>query len=116
MPKPKSNLKPMKMRLKRGDKVRVVAGKNKGEEGNIVTVYPDKHRVTIKDVNVIKVARKAKQRDQQRVGFDEVEAPIHVSNVQLIDPQTGEPSRVGFKFSKGRKVRISKKSGAELDD
>ncbi len=116
MPKAKQSLPPIKIRLKRGDKVRVIAGKNKGEEGEIVEVHPNTHRVTIKDVNVIKKSRKTKQRDQQRVGFDEVEAPIHISNIQIIDPQTGESSRIGFKFDNGTKVRISKKSGAELDD
>ncbi len=115
MPKAKKDLKPVKIRLKRGDKVRVIAGRNKGEEGEIVDVHPNTHRVTIKDVNVIKKARKTRQKDQQRIGFDEVEAPIHISNVQIIDPQTSESSRIGFKFDGSTKVRISKKSGAELD-
>ncbi len=103
------------MRLKLGDKVRVIAGKNKGEEGEIVDLNAKTHRVTIKDVNVIKKSRKTKQKDQQRTGFDEVEAPIHVSNVQIVDPHTGNPSRIGFRLDDNKKVRISKDSGAELD-
>ena len=97
------------MRLRLGDKVRVIAGKHKGEEGEIVDLNAKTHRVTIKDVNVIKKSRKTKQKDQQRVGFDEVEAPIHVSNVQIIDPNTGESSRIGFKLDDGKKVRISRR-------
>lgn len=108
-------LKPIKMRLKQGDRVRVIAGKNKGEEGEIIAVDPKKHRVTLRGVNVIKKAKKATQRDQKRIGFDEVEAPIHVSNVQIIDPNTNESSKVGFKFEAGKKVRISKKTQVGLD-
>ena len=103
------------MRLKLGDKVRVIAGKHKGEQGEIVDLNASTHRVTVKDINVIKRSRKTKQKDQQRTGFDEVEAPIHVSNVQIIDPNTGKPSRIGFKLDGGNKVRVSKDSGAELD-
>ncbi|MEZ4607836.1 MAG: 50S ribosomal protein L24 [Deinococcales bacterium] len=102
------------MRLKRGDKVRVIAGKDKGAESEIMAVYPDKSRVLVRDVNVVKKTKRPTQTDT-RGGFDEREAPIHISNVQIIDPRTGKPSRVAYKFEDGRKVRISKASGAELD-
>lgn len=105
-----------KIRLKRGDNVRVIAGKHKGAEGKIMAVIPEKNRVIIENVNVIKKAQRPTQ-DNPRGGFNEREAPIHVSNVQLLDPQKGEPSRIRYQvLENGDKVRISVKSGAQLDN
>ena len=106
----------IKSRLKRGDTVRVIAGKNKGSEGEIMALLPERGRVIVKDVNVIKKAQRPTQ-DNPRGGYQEHEAPIHISNVQLVDPQSGEPSRVAYRTDDdGYKHRVSVKSGTRLDD
>lgn len=106
----------MKIRLKSGDLVRVIAGSHKGEEGKVVAVLRDSNRVVVENVNVIRKTQRPTQ-DNPRGGYAEREAPIHASNVQLLDPQTGEPTRIGTKINDaGRKVRISTKSGVTLDD
>ena len=103
------------LRLKKGDRVRVVAGKHKGLEGEIIAVRHADARVLIEGVNVIRKAQRPTQ-ENPRGGFREQEAPIHASNVQVLDPQTGEPTRIGSKIQDdGRKVRVSVKSGATLD-
>lgn len=104
-----------KIKLRRGDRVRVIAGKFKGAEGKIMSVDPERGRVIVENVNVIKKAQRPTQ-ENPRGGFSEREAGIHVSNVQLLDPQTGALTRVGSKLEKGRKVRVSRKSGAQLDE
>lgn len=105
-----------KTRIRKGDNVRVIAGKHKGQEGEVMAVLRDASRVVVKNVNIIKKARKPTQ-DNPRGGFVEQEASIHVSNVQLLDPQKNEPTRIGVKFGKdGSKIRVAKKSGAELDE
>lgn len=104
-----------KLRLKKGDRVRVVAGKHKGLEGEILAVLHEKERVYVEGVNVIRKAQRPTQ-ENPRGGFREQEAPIHASNVQVLDPQSGEPTRIGSRVNDdGRKVRISVKSGATLD-
>lgn len=105
----------VRMRLKRGDQVRVIAGKNKGVEGEIIATLPEKNRVVVKGVNVVKKTRRPTQ-DNPRGGFDEREMPLHASNVQLLDPKTGTPTRIGVRFEEGRKVRFSLKSGSSLSD
>jgi large subunit ribosomal protein L24 len=104
-----------KMRLKRGDEVRVIAGQFRGSEGKIMAVYPETNRVVVENVNLTKKAQRPTQ-ENPRGGFIEREAPIHASNVQLLDPQTGEPARIGYKFENNQKIRVSVKSGAQLDD
>lgn len=105
----------VKTRLKKGDKVRVVAGKHKGLEGEVLAVHRDTGRVLVENVGMIKKALRPTQ-ENPRGGFQEQEAPIHVSNVQLLDPQTNEPTRIGIKVDEdGRKVRVAKKSGVTLD-
>lgn len=102
-------------RLKKGDRVRVVAGKHKGLEGEVLAVRRDTNRVLVEGVNVVKKAQRPTQ-ENPRGGFREQEAPIHASNVQILDPQSGEPTRIGVKIGDdGRKVRVSTKSGASLD-
>jgi len=106
----------VKTRIRKGDRVRVIAGKHKGEEGEVLAVLRDKGRVLVKNVNIIKKARKPTQ-ENPRGGFVEQEAGIHISNVMLIDPQTNKPTRIGVKFTEdGKKVRVAKRSGAELDE
>lgn len=107
--------KPATTKLKKGDQVRVIAGKHKGLEGEILAVRRDTGRVLVEGVNVIKKALRPTQ-ENPRGGFREQEAPIHASNVQVLDPSSGEPTRIGVKTGEdGRKVRVAKKSGVELD-
>ncbi len=107
---------PVSSRIRKGDRVRVIAGKHKGEEGEVIGVLRDKGRVLVKNVNIIKKARKPTQ-ENPRGGFVEQEASIHLSNVQLLDPKTGKVTRIGAKVSAdGTKVRVAKASGAELDE
>ena len=104
-----------KLKLKVGDQVRVTAGKNKGAEGEIVDVQPDRNRVVVKDVNVARKALRPTQ-ENPKGGFSDREMPIHASNVQILDPQNGEPTRIGYRFEDGEKVRVSKKTGTKLDE
>jgi large subunit ribosomal protein L24 len=106
----------VKLRLKKGDQVRVMSGKHRGAEGEILRVNHETGRVLIKNVNVIKKAQKPTQ-DNPRGGFKEQEAPIHASNVSVLDPKTSQPTRIGSKLlPDGRKVRVSVKSGTVLDE
>ncbi|HHW35795.1 MAG TPA: 50S ribosomal protein L24 [Bacillales bacterium] len=102
------------MHVKKGDKVQVISGKDKGKQGVILEAYPKKDRVLVEGVNVIKKHSKPSQMNPQG-GIMSQEAPIHVSNVMPIDPKTGNPTRVGYKVVDGNKVRIAKKSGEVLD-
>ena len=102
------------MHVKKGDKVKVITGKDKGKEGVILRVFPKENRVIVEGVNLVKKHAKPSQGNPQG-GIITQEAPIHASNVMPIDPKTGEPTRVGYKIVDGKKVRIAKKSGAELD-
>jgi large subunit ribosomal protein L24 len=105
----------IKMKLKKGDRVRVMTGKHRGAEGKVVEVDAVKNRVTIENVNVVKKAQKPTQQNPKG-GFSEREASVHASNVRLLDPQTNAPSRVAYKrLDNGRKVRVSVKSGAQLE-
>lgn len=102
------------MHVKKGDKVKVLTGKDKGKEGKILAVFPKRDRVLVEGVNIAKKHQKPSQ-DNPQGGILEQEAPIHVSNVLPIDPKTGEPTRVGYEERDGKKVRIAKKSGEALD-
>lgn len=102
------------MHVKKGDKVQVMTGKDKGKQGVVLTAMPKKDRVIVEGVNMIKKHSKPSQLNPQGGNCRE-EAPIHVSNVMLIDPKTGNPTRVGFTVVDGKKVRIAKKSGEALD-
>lgn len=101
------------MFIKKNDKVKVIAGKDKGKEGTVEKVFPSKERVIVKGVNIVKKHQKPTNANPNG-GIVEVEAPIHVSNVMLIDPLNNEPTRVGFKIEDGKKVRVSKKTGKTL--
>ncbi|WP_070121482.1 50S ribosomal protein L24 [Bacillus marinisedimentorum] len=102
------------MHVKKGDKVKVISGKDKGKEGIILEAYPKKDRVLVEGVNLVKKHSKPSQMNPQG-GINELEAPIHVSNVMMLDPKSGEPTRVGYKVENGEKVRVAKKSGEVLD-
>lgn len=102
------------MFVKKGDKVKVITGKDKNKEGVVLEAFPKKDRVIVEGVNIVKKHQKPNNAAPQG-GILEKEAPIHVSNVMLIDPKTGEATRVGYKVVEGKKVRVSKKSGEILD-
>jgi large subunit ribosomal protein L24 len=102
------------MHVKKGDKVQVISGKDKGKQGVILQALPKQNRVIVEGVNVVKKHSKPSQANPQG-GILNLEAPIHVSNVMPIDPKSGEPTRVGHKEVKGKKVRVAKKSGEALD-
>ena len=101
------------MNLKVGDKVIVIAGSNKGKEGTIKKVLKKENRVIIEGVNLVKKHQKGN--GQESGGILEVEAPIHASNVMIIDPKTKKPTRIGKKIEKDKKVRIAINSGEKLD-
>jgi large subunit ribosomal protein L24 len=102
------------MHVKKGDKVMVISGKDKGKTGVILEALPKKERVLVEGVNIVKKHTKPNQANPQG-GIVSQEAPIHVSNVMLIDPKSGEPTRVGYKVEGDKKVRVAKKSGEVLD-
>ena len=91
----------------------VNAGKNKGATGKVLSVIPSEDRVVVEGVNVVKKHTKPNAKQPQG-GIIDQEAPIHVSNVQLIDPASQKPTRVGYKYVDGKKVRYAKKSGEEI--
>jgi len=102
------------MHVKKGDKVMVITGKDKGKTGVVLTAFPKQDCVLVEGVNVVKKHMKPNQLNPQG-GIVDQEAAIHVSNVMVIDPKTGEPTRVGYKVEDGKKVRVAKKSGEVLD-
>ena len=103
-----------KMKIKKGDQVEVLSGKDKGKRGEVVRAIPAEGKVVVRGVAMVKKAQKPTQMGEQG-GIVEKEAAIDVSNVALIDPETDRPTRVGYRFDEnGKKVRYSKKSGAEL--
>jgi large subunit ribosomal protein L24 len=108
------------MRIRRDDTVRVIAGKDRGRTGRVLRVDPAKQKVYVEGANIVKRHTKPRtlrdtQRAQELGGIVEMEGPIHISNVMLIDPDSGEPTRVGIKREGGRRIRIAKKSGKEID-
>jgi large subunit ribosomal protein L24 len=98
-----------KLSIKKGDKVVVIAGSNKGNSGEIKQVFPKENRAIVEGLNMVKKHIKATQDNPG--GINEMEAPIHISNLMLVDPKTGKPTRVGRKIVDGKSVRYSKKSG-----
>ncbi len=103
-----------KMHVKKGDKVQVISGKDKGKQGVVLQALPKNNRVIVEGINVVKKHAKPSQ-DNPQGGILNVEASIHASNVMLIDPKSNEPTRVGYKDVDGKKVRVAKKSGEALD-
>ena len=102
------------MHVKKGDKVKVLSGKDRGKQGNVLEVNPKTQRVLVEGVNMIQKHAKPSQ-DNPQGGILNIEAAIHASNVLPIDPKSGEPTRVGYEERDGKKVRIAKKSGEALD-
>lgn len=103
-----------KMNIKKGDKVKVLSGKDKGAEGTILRAYPQSMRVTVEKVNMVTKAMRPTQANPQG-GLSRMEAPIHVSNVALVCPKCNKATRVGVKRDSGKKIRTCKKCGADID-
>jgi large subunit ribosomal protein L24 len=98
------------LKIKKGDHVIVVSGRDKGKHGEVIEMRPDENRAVVRGVNVVR--RHQRQTASQEGGIVSKEAPIHLSNLALEDPKDGKPTRVGFKFLEdGTKVRFAKRSG-----
>jgi large subunit ribosomal protein L24 len=104
----------MGLKIRRGDTVMVISGKEKGKRGEVERVIPAKERVVVSGVNTR--TRHARPSQQNPEGLYTFDAPIHVSNVALVDPGSGEPTRVGYRFrDSGEKIRVSKRSEKDID-
>ena len=104
----------MAARIKKGDTVVVIAGRDKGRSGEVIEVRPTENRAVVRGVNVVK--RHQRQTQTQQGGIVTKESPIHISNIAHVDPKSGNATRVGFKvLGDGRKVRFAKKSGEVID-
>lgn len=102
-----------KMHIKKGDTVYVNAGNDKGKTGKVLSVIPDKDRAIVEGINIVSKHTKPNTKQPQG-GIVKQEAPIHVSNLNLIDPKSGKPTRIGRRIEDGKKVRYAKKSGEEI--
>ena len=103
------------LNVKKGDRVKVIAGKDKGKEGEIIRALPKKGRVVVEKVNIVKKAQRPTQANPQG-GIMSIEAPINVSNVMLVCPSCKAATRVGHRFKEdGKKVRVCKKCGKDID-
>ncbi|MBL8709440.1 MAG: 50S ribosomal protein L24 [Rhodospirillaceae bacterium] len=102
-----------KLKVKKGDKVVVITGRDKGKTGEIIEVNPTERRVKVRGINMVK--RHQKQSMQVPGGIIEKEAPIHVSNVAHIDPKTQKPTRIGYRTEGESKVRFARGSGEKID-
>ncbi|MBB6310147.1 50S ribosomal protein L24 [Xanthobacter tagetidis] len=104
----------MAAKIKKGDKVVVLAGRDKGRSGEVISVMPKEERALVRGINIVK--RHQRQTANQEGGIISKEAPIHLSNVAIADPKDGKPTRVGFQvLDDGRKVRVAKRSGEKID-
>lgn len=116
---PRSKNKQKKLHVKKGDNVKIIAGNDKGREGRVLAVFPAKERVLVEGINM-RVHHDKPTQDNPQGGRIEREMAVHVSNVMVIDPTTGEPTRIGRKRIEenggGRWVRYSKKSGEIIDN
>ncbi len=102
-----------KMHIKKGDTVYVLAGEDKGKTGRVLAVQAEKNRAVVEGVNMVTKATKPTAQHPQG-GLIKKEAPIHISNLNLVDPKTGKPTRIAIKRENGKAVRISKKSNQEI--
>ncbi len=103
-----------KLNIKKGDNVYVLSGEDRGKTGRVLKVLVDKSRAIVEGVNFVTKATKPNAKHPQG-GLVKMEAPVHVSNLSLIDPKTGKPTRVGYRKNEaGKKVRFAKKSGEEI--
>ena len=103
-----------KLHIKKGDNVIVLAGEDKGKTGKVLKMLIDKQRAIVEGINIVSKSAKPSAKNPQG-GFTKIEAPIHISNLSLIDPKSGKPTRIAIKVNEdGKKVRIAKKSGQEI--
>lgn len=102
-----------KLNIKKGDNVYVLSGEDRGKTGRVLKVFIDKNRAIVEGVNFVTKAMKPNAKHPQG-GLVKMEAPINVSNLSLIDPKSGKPTRVGYRIEDGKKVRYAKKSGEEI--
>jgi large subunit ribosomal protein L24 len=104
----------MGAKIRKGDKVIVLTGRDKGRTGEVIEVRTQESRALVRGINIVK--RHQKQTAQQEGGIISKELPVHLSNLAIADPKDGKPTRVGFKvLADGKRVRIAKRSGAEID-
>jgi large subunit ribosomal protein L24 len=108
------------LRIKAGDEVIVVGGKDRGKKGRVLRVEPAKNRLYVEGLNIVKRHQRPQQvagaqRAEQVGGVIEREGPIHISNVMLADPKDGKPTRLGIEISEGKRYRIARRSGTRLD-
>jgi large subunit ribosomal protein L24 len=104
----------MAAKIRKGDRVVVLTGRDKGRTGEVIEMRPSEGRAVVRGVNMVK--RHQRQTAQQEGGIISKEGSIHVSNLALVDPKDGKPTRVGFKvMADGKKVRVAKRSGVEID-
>ena len=102
-----------KFKIKKGDSVIVIAGKDKGKSGNVLSIIKDKNRVVVQGVNIVKRHKKATQESPGKI--EEIESSVHISNVSHVDPDSGKPTRVKYDLKDGVKKRVSVLSGSLLD-
>lgn len=100
-------------KIRKGDKVVVLTGKDKGRTGEVIQVLPKEDRAVVRGVNMVK--RHQRQTQSQEAGIINKEASIHLSNIAIADPKDGKPTRVGFKIDGDKKVRVAKRSGVVID-
>jgi large subunit ribosomal protein L24 len=100
-------------KIRKGDKVVVLTGKDKGRTGEVVQVLPKEDRAVVKGINLVK--RHQRQTQTQEAGIITKEASVHLSNIAIADPKDGKPTRVGFKVEGDKKVRVAKRSGVSID-
>jgi large subunit ribosomal protein L24 len=100
-------------KIRKGDKVVILTGKDKGRSGEVLQVMPKEDRAVVRGINVVK--RHQRQSASQEAGIITKEAPIHLSNLAIADPKDGKPTRVGFKIDGDKKVRVAKRSGVSID-
>jgi large subunit ribosomal protein L24 len=110
----------MSARIKTDDEVLVISGKDSGKRGKVLRVEPKKNRLYVEGLNMVKRHQRPRQvagaqRAEQVGGVIEKEGPIHMSNVMLLDPKDGKPTRIGIEFEDGKRLRIARRSGARLD-
>ena len=108
------------VKIRTGDRVRVISGKDRGKSGNVLRVEPKKEKVFVEGLNIVKRHTRphqvaGAQSEQQLGGVIEREGPIHISNVVLLDPKDEKPTRVGILREDGKRFRVAKKTGARLD-
>ena len=110
----------MPARIKSGDEVIVIGGKDRGKTGKVLRVEPAKNRLYVEGLNIIKRHQRPQQvagaqRAEQVGGVIEKEGPIHTSNVMLLDPKDGKPTRIGVQIEDGKRYRVAKRSGTRID-